>query len=280
MAAAVEPIVIEDEESAKEDVGNLVKHLHNQANRPDANLGHYKIGPSLCRVAYASSVAVMRSFSRAEAMFLPPSQADIERHFVDLGSGRGLVCLAALAAGMQRATGWELDEVEHAWARNYAESAAMPSDWRARLDLVNADATRFSPREASAWWGAFNDNASLAAHQRVFIYCFSKDWPPASRAAVIRRLIHESEWWSVFITSDRNLRATLEEEAEERGVEEADADECDALATLVRGPVDFFTVCLSASRERHRLYVYISETTAAASKKKRLTLSSSSSCSS
>ena len=233
---------------------SLLRSLFRKANRADENLGQYKIGPSLCRVTPESARDVMRAFTRAEALFSPASDVDIERHFVDLGSGRSLVCLAALVHWQDptmRATGWEINEAEHEWASKWP---LVPKEWRDRLELVNGDARFFSPREACAWWGSHAD-AGLARHQRLFVYCFSKDWGVEARAAVLRALLRETPFWSVFITSD-DLAETL---ADEKGG--FTEEERDAAHTLLRGPVDRFDVTLSVSGERHRMYVYVTTAT-------------------
>lgn len=232
----------------KRDSLRLLRDVYIKANRADENLGQHSIGPSLCRVTFGSARDVMRAFSRAEAIFSPASSVDVERHFVDLGSGRALVCLAALqywGANHTRASGWELAEAELAWA-----AKNCPSEWRDRLELVHGDARVFSPREARAWWGSHADEG-LARHERLFVYCFSKDWGVEARAAVLRALLRETTFWSVFITSD-DLCATLDEPG--GGFTD---EERDAAHTLMRGPVERFDVMLSGSGERHRMYVYV-----------------------
>lgn len=123
---------------------SLLRSLFRKANRADENLGQYKIGPSLCRVTPESARDVMRAFTRAEALFSPASDVDIERHFVDLGSGRSLVCLAALAHWADptmRATGWEINGgarvgVQMAPGAQGVARSARTREWRRALLLT------------------------------------------------------------------------------------------------------------------------------------------------
>ena len=106
------------------------------ANKPDQNLGRAELGPSLCRITKTSSEHVMHEFFRLD---LRCNEA-LQRTFVDLGCGRGLVCAAALvhAPCLKRVIGWDIDAREVAWAREHVSPAANETGGALTLFLATA----------------------------------------------------------------------------------------------------------------------------------------------
>ena len=183
------------------------------ANKPDQNLGRAELGPSLCRITKTSSEHVMHEFFRLD---LRCNEA-LQRTFVDLGCGRGLVCAAALvhAPCLKRVIGWDIDAREVAWAREHVSPAANETGGaltQAKVRFEKADAREFcAARDIFRLYpGPPGEPGALFSNESVWIYAFWYDWGPQARQTIARHLfLEDGNYWSVFACSDGPDRTDL-----------------------------------------------------------------------
>lgn len=190
-------------------------NLYAFANKPDQNLGRYEVGQSLCRITNGSAEKVFNEFFRIDLR----CNEGLDRTFVDLGCGRGMVLAAALvyAPRLKRAIGWDLDAREIAWARQHVSPAANETEGaltQAKLRFEVADASAFcAARDIHRGFACSSPAGypdALYPHESVWIYAFWFDWGPEVRRTIATHLfLEDGAYWSVFACSDGPDRKDL-----------------------------------------------------------------------
>lgn len=217
-------------------------NLTRSANRPDQNLGQSEVSRSLCRITSASTGKLMEAFRHIDSCYARPPDT-----FIDLGCGRGLVCVSALldVPELSQVIGVDINEREIDWAhKNILNSPAAEAIVKHKLSLQVGNAVEFCLERDAVVVPALGVG--------VWVYAFWKDWGEDRRRVARHMLLEDSHLWTVFACSDnsKSLFALV-----------ADGDEAmREMLTEAFICVEDVTVSLTASGERHTIYFYIKKT--------------------
>ena len=190
-----------------------LKQAWRKAGGELAQLGRWQIGPSPQHVTMLPVLRVL------DAM-----EVDENSVFADIGSGHGLVTLAAaIHSGARRSYGIELDDALYKYSIEQAAALFGPDEASWPVRLLHEDI--LDVKVALNW---------------THVYSFDKDFPPRVLDHVLQ-LLRTSTTWRVFGSSL----------PETRWKEHAGEWWDEAMRLRIRLPI-----YISGSREQHSIYVY------------------------
>jgi hypothetical protein len=144
------------------------------ANNPDNNLGQDQVGPSPQKITQACAIKVLREMG-----------VDDKSHFLDLGSGHGLVCFAALMEfDVAVSIGIEQAMERTVWGAGTRDLMKLSPD---RLELLTRDIT--------------DDNTDVLK-DITHIYSFDFDFPEKTVCKAVATIVYnQSNTLKVFASA-------------------------------------------------------------------------------